>query len=104
MCDGRRARPVRRGDFPLSADSKQNSRKSNNRSFMIRLLLLLVIVGLAYLGARTLLASLRGDGRAGPPPPQVEDLRACSRCGTFVEAELLDQQLVCPDCRDRQRQ
>lgn len=65
---------------------------------MFRLILLLAIAVLVWLGLRSLLTGLRGN--APRKPEAVADLRACTRCGTFVEPQLLDAQYVCPDCRD----
>jgi uncharacterized paraquat-inducible protein A len=65
----------------------------------MRLLLLLAIGYLAWLGFRKLHAAL-----AAPPPVSrdakeaVTDLRPCPRCGTFVESQELSEG-DCVRCR-----
>lgn len=85
---------------------------------MMRLLVLVLIVYLAYLGLQTLMGRLRGavgDGRTfrpDPPPHQVtvtvhrdrdEELVTCARCGVRVPRSRTaageDGEVVCSTCR-----
>jgi hypothetical protein len=49
--------------------------------FLLRLLLLALLLGLAWRGVRALLADRK---QRNEPPPALEVMRRCTRCGRLI--------------------
>lgn len=68
---------------------------------MIRVLLILIIGFLLYRGIRGLVNGMARSRETDERPQEsVADLRACARCGTFVEFQQLDAHAQCHDCSE----